>query len=342
MSSSHPELTTPKQRLTRHLNDVKDIITECDKYNEGWQFPPSRKELYIFIRTQRNIVNSVISKLERKLDSISKVYDETLGKLDKDTEAASQFEKYWNEKEGDETLEGARELIQSLELRVNELDIQEMRTSYSDEFDSLEHQRTNNPAFIQTQTQRSTTFSPVADVELSDTPQSLPAHWYRKELRIPEFFGDPTQFEQFWEIFSELVHKQPYSDIEKLTILLDKCKGEAARALKFIPRKGSSYQDAVKQLHDQFHNEELNVKLLLEQLDKIPQSSENASQLRATLNDVMAIIAPLSRFEGHIDALEYKAKVRRKFPPSIQRKLLSKEYDDSNMWGMDTLISETP
>ncbi|KAK6009927.1 Tas retrotransposon peptidase A16, partial [Ostertagia ostertagi] len=99
---------------------------------------------------------------------------------------------------------------------------------------------------------------------------------------------------------------------------------------------------AVKQLHDQFHNEELNVKLLLEQLDKIPQSSENASQLRATLNDVMAIIAPLSRFEGHIDALEYKAKVRRKFPPSIQRKLLSKEYDDSNMWSMDTLISETP
>ncbi|CAJ0607458.1 unnamed protein product [Cylicocyclus nassatus] len=45
-----------------------------------------------------------------------------------------------------------------------------------------------------------------------------------------------------------------------------------------------------------------------ERLDKIPTSSEDASQLRATLNDLMAIIAPLSRAESHIDAREYKNK----------------------------------
>ncbi|KAK6041229.1 hypothetical protein COOONC_21265 [Cooperia oncophora] len=230
----------------------------------------ARKDLYVFIRTQRNVVHSTISKLETKLDAITKIYAETLSSLGKSSEGSSQFETYWQEKEGDETLEGVRELIQSLEMRLNELSLQEMQISYSEEFDNLERQ-----------------------------PQDIPPHWYRKELRIPEFFGDLTQFEQFWEIFSELVHKQPYSEIEKLTILLDKCKGEAARALKYIPRKGSSYQDAVKQLHDQFHNEELNVKLLLEQLDKIPQSSEKASQLRATANDIMAVIAPLSLFEGH-------------------------------------------
>uniref|UniRef100_A0A7I4Y6K3 Integrase catalytic domain-containing protein n=1 Tax=Haemonchus contortus TaxID=6289 RepID=A0A7I4Y6K3_HAECO len=340
MSLSRPELATPKQRLTRHLHDVKDIISDCEKFKEGWQFPSNRKELYIFIRTQRNLVTNIITKLEKKLDSISEIYDGTLSKLDTESETASQFQKYWNEKEGDETLECARELIQSLELRVDELDIQRMRISYSEEFDNIERQRTNDPTGNQRLTQQSPSLSPIIDSDNPSTSQNISAHWYRKELRIPEFFGDPTQFEQFWEIFSELVHKQPYSEIEKLTILLDKCKGEAARALKFLPRKGSSYQDAVKQLHDQFHNEELNVKLLLEQLDRIPQSSENASQLRATVNDIMAIIAPLSRFEGHIDALEYKAKVRRKFPASIQRKLLSKEYDDSNVWSMDTLISE--
>lgn len=41
----------------------------------------------------------------------------------------------------------------------------------------------------------------------------------------------------------------------------------------------------------------------------------------------MAIIGPLSRSESHIDAREYNSKVRQKFPPSIQRQLLEKEYE---------------
>ncbi|RCN42635.1 hypothetical protein ANCCAN_11386 [Ancylostoma caninum] len=104
----------------------------------------------------------------------------------------------------------------------------------------------------------------------------------------------------------ELVDKEPYTDTERITILLDKCKGEASRALKFLPRKGSSYNDAEKQLKEQFENKELNVKLLLEQLERIPPFSEDASQLRATVKDIMAVITPLSRSETHIDAREYK------------------------------------
>lgn len=107
--------------------------------------------------------------------------------------------------------------------------------------------------------------------------------------------------------------------------MLDKCKGEAARALKYLPRKGSSYSDAVKQLHDQFHNEEMNVQFLLDKLNRIPQASENASQLSAMVNDIMATISPLSRSEDHIDAREYKSKVCQ---ASIQRDLLAKEYED--------------
>ncbi|EYB89088.1 hypothetical protein Y032_0236g3212 [Ancylostoma ceylanicum] len=306
MAGANPSLTIAKQRLTRHINDIKHLIHECERYQEGWKFPSTCKELFVFIRTQR---------------SSSATDSPNIPQVLKD------FHIYWEEKEGDDILEMARELIQSLDMRLVELSTQELQVSYADEFDHLERQRTTMtsselPPLV-------TPFTSQVDAPISGPSNSIPAHWYKKELRIPEFYGNPTDFQSFWEIFSELVDKQPYTDIEKLTILLEKCKGEAARALKFLPRKGSSYNDAKKQLKEQFENEELNVKLLLEQLERIPPSTEDASQLRATINDIMAIITPLSRSETHIDAREYKAKVRQKFPENIQRLLLSKEYDDN-------------
>ncbi|EPB68549.1 hypothetical protein ANCCEY_12361 [Ancylostoma ceylanicum] len=286
MAGANPSLTIAKQRLTRHINDIKHLIHECERYQEGWKFPSTCKELFVFIRTQR---------------SSSATDSPNIPQVLKD------FHIYWEEKEGDDILEMARELIQSLDMRLVELSTQELQVSYADEFDHLERQRTTMtsselPPLV-------TPFTSQVDAPISGPSNSIPAHWYKKELRIPEFYGNPTDFQSFWEIFSELVDKQPYTDIEKLTILLEKCKGEAARALKFLPRKGSSYNDAKKQLKEQFENEELNVKLLLEQLERIPPSTEDASQLRATINDIMAIITPLSRSETHIDAREYKAKI---------------------------------
>ncbi|EPB77219.1 Tas retrotransposon peptidase A16 [Ancylostoma ceylanicum] len=348
MPSDIKAVVIAKQRLTRHLNDVKHILADCEKYREGWVFPTARKELYVFIRTQRSIVSSVISKLEMKVETIATIYGNAVDAIAKDefteegmsNEPKGDFEAYWEDREGHRTIENVYELIQSLEMRLTELDMQEMQVSYSDEFDNIERRRTDNiegtePGFAQT-----SAFTSFGGAQASHPSHTIPAHWYKRELRIPDFNGNPTEFEAFWEIFSELVHKQPYSDIEKLTILLDKCKGEAARALKFIPRKGSCYNDAVKQLQEQFHNQDMNVKLLLDQLEKIPQSTEDAFHLRATVNDLMAIITPLSRAEKHIDAIEYKTKVWQKFPQSIQKQLLSKEYDESANWTMEKLLTE--
>ncbi|KHJ98740.1 Tas retrotransposon peptidase A16 [Oesophagostomum dentatum] len=342
----HPALTTSKQRITRHLNDIQQIISDCDKNKDGWNFPTVRKDLYIFVHTEKSIVQGIISKLELKIASVNTIYAETLAELGKAREQDSpvdyfqEFDEYWSEHNGELVLETARELIQNLEMRISELATQEMQISFADEFDVRESHRTNTPTIPELQGFPTTSFSSVVNPVPTISSQSVPPHWYRKELRIPDFYGHPTEFQPFWEIFSELVHKQSYTDIEKLTILLDKCKGEAARALKYLPRVGSSYSDAIKQLKDQFQNKEMDVQFLLNALSQIPQSSESPSQLRATVNDVMAIITPLARFETHIDAREYRSKVRQKFPPSIQRKLLEKEYDDNNPWTMETLMEE--
>ncbi|CAJ0590328.1 unnamed protein product [Cylicocyclus nassatus] len=344
MSRTNRTLVTAKQQLSRHLNDILRLVEDCSKYKEGWQFPKVRKELYVFTRTQRSVIQTTIAKLESKIDTVMQIYGDTMENLsssDSDNarvvETKEGFDAYWVEKDGENTLEAAREMVQNLEMRMVELSVQEMQLACADEFEEIEKQRANETHVTQFVT-------PNTFISQSDIPQprssQIPAHWYRKELRIPEFFGNPMEFEQFWEIFAELVDKQPYSDIEKLTILLDKCKGEAARALKYLPRKGSSYKNAVLQLKEQFQNNELNVKLLLQQLDSIPTSSNDAMQLRTTLNDLMAVIVPLSRAETHIDAREYKSKVLQKFPEAVQSTLLSKEYDEDKTWTMEQLLEE--
>ncbi|KAK6012112.1 hypothetical protein OSTOST_22746, partial [Ostertagia ostertagi] len=58
------------------------------------------------------------------------------------------------------------------------------------------------------------------------------------DIKLPEFHGNPSEFGSFWELFEELVHKQPFSNIRKLSILLSCCKGDAARCLRMIPRTG--------------------------------------------------------------------------------------------------------
>lgn len=62
--------------------------------------------------------------------------------------------------------------------------------------------------------------------------------------------------------------------------------------LKYLLRKGSSSNDAVEQMQDQFHNEGMTEQFLLDKLDQIPPASEDASQLRATVNGIMAIFTP--------------------------------------------------
>ncbi|KIH46679.1 hypothetical protein ANCDUO_23267 [Ancylostoma duodenale] len=135
------------------------------------------------------------------VDTIAK---EELRKEGMSSNTKDDFETYWEDREGYRTIENVYELIQSLEMRLTELDMQEMQVSYSDEFDNLERRRTENiegtEPFAPTGA-----FTSFGGTQASHPSQTIPAHWYKRELRIPEFNGNPTEFEAFWEIFSELI-----------------------------------------------------------------------------------------------------------------------------------------
>ncbi|KAK6034915.1 hypothetical protein COOONC_27584 [Cooperia oncophora] len=238
-------------------------------YREGWFLPAQRNEVVAFIRVHRSSVTPIVDVLLQKTSTIIEIYGRAVQnspatrkefyvyihpyqniirnivmKIETKQSDHAKFDAYWKEKQGSKLLENTQKLLQNFDMRENELALQDMHTSYSDEFDSLR----NN------QTSAHTTSAQTQPYHLS---RRL-GHSYSLRQQLFQHTGTRNsyvsynlrqhlfQHTAFGEIFSELVHKQPCTAIEKLTILLDKCKGEATRALKYIPRKGSSYRDAIK------------------------------------------------------------------------------------------------
>ncbi|VDO68055.1 unnamed protein product [Haemonchus placei] len=118
-------------------------------------------------------------------------------------------------------------------------------------------------------------------------------------MKVPEFHGNPAEFGPFWELFEELVYKQPYTNIAKLSILLNCCKGDAARSLQMIPRTGSSYEKAIQQLKQQYKDPKRITIQMIRQLKAMKSCPNEPRALRNNLSDIQAIIAT-NRRQGEV------------------------------------------
>ena len=66
---------------------------------------------------------------------------------------------------------------------------------------------------------------------VDSSPGAAPTRRRLKELPLPRYSGDLSEWRSFWRRFSELVDTDDYSDDEKLSYLLDCIKDPAAQAL---------------------------------------------------------------------------------------------------------------
>ncbi|EPB66349.1 Tas retrotransposon peptidase A16 [Ancylostoma ceylanicum] len=158
------------------------------------------------------------------------------------------------------------------------------------------------------------------------------------ELTIPPFYGNPSEFGPFWELFDELVHKQPYSNIEKLSILINCCKGDAARTLQMIPRTGESYDKAIAQLKNQYEDPRRITMQMIRQLKTMRQCREDPRSLRNNLSDVQAIIATLEKQGEIVNTTNMMSMVLDTFSKNIQDEMARKEFDSGNVWTMTDLL----
>ncbi|VDK48314.1 unnamed protein product [Cylicostephanus goldi] len=314
-------LKVAKQKLTRLLNELGKLIEEADQFSQPWQFPTTRKELEIFLATKPIVVKALCKRIEGKKEYIWQCYNEcitTISSSDEKGEDGSMknnFEQYWEEKRGEYWLETASEVIDNLEKRLVELQCQEAFVRKGQE----RHFETAN--------------------EQSNRLSTVPHRLFGNEIKIPDFDGKATEFDSFWELFEELVHKQPYSNIEKLSILLSCCKGDAARTLKMIPRTGSSYEEAINQLKLQYQDAKRTTMTMIRQLKNMKQARDDARSLRNTLSDIETIIATLRKNGEFVDTTQMSSMVIDTFPKTIQEEILKKEFDSGKEWNTADLIA---
>ncbi|RCN29254.1 hypothetical protein ANCCAN_24992 [Ancylostoma caninum] len=288
------------------------------------------------------MIQNLITHIRNKEETILTNYASYTSKIeslksedpDKGQEVESEFDSYWETKQGDNVIDNSIQLRRRLELRLVELECQEQAakidissgrsicSAYT--LSNLDQPSTSISQAILTQAIKNETTTAtdqprVSNIQeqgpLNDNPTAsstvvaptqtqMLRHIYGHELRIPEFHGNPEEFESFWELFEELVHKQPYSNLEKLSILLGSCKGDAERALRMIPRNGNSYPLAVLQLKSQFQDERRNKTILLRKLQNLPKAGDDPRQLQNTYNDILALVAERRRQNEAVDNTE--------------------------------------
>ncbi|EYB85771.1 hypothetical protein Y032_0291g1568 [Ancylostoma ceylanicum] len=212
-------LKTAKQRLTRQLNELAAFAKESEECSHPWNFPTSLKDLQLFLATKLIIVRALCEKLECKIEGIWQFYNECMCALtslkeqdeNMGSDRESSFEKYWEEKKGDYRSEVASEIGNQLETRVVELECQRA---------SIKQEMINETAQCK-----------IGNSAGTNDFSSMDRRLFGNELKIPEFTGNAAEFDSVWKLIGELIHKHPYSNIEKLPILLSCYKGDAARAL---------------------------------------------------------------------------------------------------------------
>ncbi|XGW19099.1 hypothetical protein V3C99_003148 [Haemonchus contortus] len=326
-------LKNVKQKLTRQLNALNGLLFEAQEFEEPWRFPTQAQELEMFLISKEIVVKNLMSQLEQRKNDISDYYAECNQSindiLEEEVKAdiEQQFDEYWQGKRGEELLSQAEDFKRKLERRLVELLCQE--TSAKQEFKREPQQGSSN------QSQ-----SPQI-LDQSTTPGNVRMLEHRllgNELRVPNFYGNPSTFNSFWELFEEFLHKQPYSNIEKLSILINCCKGDAARTLQMIPRTGESYDKAIAQLKGQYQDPRRIIMQMIKKLKSMKQCPDDCRSLRNNLNDIQAIIATLEKQGEIVNTTNTRTMVLETFSKKIQDEMAKKEFDSGSLWSMTNLL----
>ena len=76
------------------------------------------------------------------------------------------------------------------------------------------------------------------------------------KLGLPRFDGNPLEWPTFISLFKCLVHNQPQTDTQRMTHLQRALDGNTKKAIGGMLTHGHLYREALKELEEQFGNEE--------------------------------------------------------------------------------------
>ncbi len=156
------------------------------------------------------------------------------------------------------------------------------------------------------------------------------------KIELPIFYGDPTKFKPFWDLFTSAIQNQNLSNVEKFIYLTGMLRGKSQQALEGIDRMEENYTQAVEILHSKFGLDRVVKQTLLNRLEQVPKANNSVKELRNTVDNTEKILRQLEAIGENIEQSSLVRTVLKKFPNDILMKLEERK-DTQNEWNIDEL-----
>ena len=150
------------------------------------------------------------------------------------------------------------------------------------------------------------------------------------KLELPRFDGNHLEWPTFISLFKCLVHYQPLSDTQRMTHLQRALDGNAKTAFRGMLTHGHLYKEALKDLEEQFGNEELVEGAYLRTMFDHPEVCEdNFTQLRSFYNTLHLAVSTLNSlgYEHDLAATDNIRRAIQKLPEALKTRWGEKKVE---------------
>lgn len=104
------------------------------------------------------------------------------------------------------------------------------------------------------------------------------------KVTIPQFNGDCLKWSQFYELFTEMVDKQPLPKVQKMWYLKSNVSGEAAKLINHLSLSEENYKTAWTLLQERYANKRVIVATLVDKILNQPTGTLSSASIK-TLHD---------------------------------------------------------
>ena len=180
--------------------------------------------------------------------------------------------------------------------------------------------------------------SSLGNVGASSSPQ---AHCKLPKIGLPQFGGNPLDWQGFWDQFKVSIHDNTnINDIDKFNYLKGCLKGEAQATISGLTLSSENYTQAVDLLTDRFGNEQVLISAHMESLLKIDKirSVNNIKGLRMLYTHVENCIWNLKALK--LDTAGYGSLLipilKDRLPDEINM-IISRQFC-GQVWSLDKVM----
>lgn len=161
-------------------------------------------------------------------------------------------------------------------------------------------------------------------------------------ITLPTFYGDISNWAQFYLIFKELVADVSDEDIKpvmKHNLLINHLRGEAGELIAPYKKDGSEFKLAFNRLVKRYNSSERLYDYYCSRLESLPEAADNPTSLRKLHNELLAITSSLKEY-GEIESPLVQRIIKDKLPERILVKCLEKRSTSEGQEKKVTTTSE--